>query len=445
MADDQRDNGLGFYERLVQAVPDNPPSENVTATLRRAVEEVMAIQDITYGNGRSPLRVRGRLNTSAEQAFKQLRPRFESVGHTPLLRREDGLDVIRALPIVFEHAAQRPPWTAIFLLVATVLSVFYIGVQNELYVGVVDAIVYRLNGTVSPQIPADLLPTAAEFRDALLKGVMYTVALLGILGTHEMGHYLVARHHKVHTTLPYFIPLPFRVSILGTLGAVIAMREPAPNRRIQFDIGIAGPLAGLLVAIPVMILGLSLSTVNTTEAFLNDLPAGVQTSIIHEGQSLAYLGLKYLVFGQVLPQGSLDVWIHPVAFAAWAGFLVTALNLLPIGQLDGGHVMYGLFGKRASLARIPVIGALALLAAAGSLRDLGVIDLGFGWGGWWLWIVMMLFLLRRNAPVLDEITGLDARRKALGVAVLVIFILIFTPTPLVVDAPSVAGLLHLFA
>jgi membrane-associated protease RseP (regulator of RpoE activity) len=292
-------------------------------------------------------------------------------------------------------------------------------------------------------VPDHLLPTAVEFQEALAKGVMYTLALLGILGAHEMGHYIVARHYKVQTSLPYFIPLP--VSILGTLGAVIAMREPAPNRRIQFDIGVAGPLAGLLVAIPVMVVGLSLSTVTTTEAFLNELPPGIETSILHEGQSLAYLGLKYLIFGEVLPQGNLDVWIHPVAFAAWAGFLVTALNLLPIGQLDGGHVMYGLFGKRAELARIPVIGVLALLAAAGSLRDAGVIDLGFGWSGWWLWILMMLFLLRRHAPVLDEITGLDAKRKALGVAVLVIFILIFTPTPLVIDAPSVAALLRWLA
>jgi Zn-dependent protease len=442
MADDQHNRGLDFYERLAQKVPDTPPSEHVTNTLRRTAEEVMTIQDITYGNGRSPLRVRGQLNFSAEQAFKQLRPRFESVGYTPLLRREDGLDVIRALPTVFERSTQRPPWVAIFLLVATVLSVFFVGVQGELYVPFSLALMYQLTGSINPQIPANLLPTAAEFRGALLTGGMYTLALLGILGAHEMGHYLVARHYKVQTSLPFFIPLP--IGILGTLGAVIAMREPAPNRRIQFDIGIAGPLAGLLVAIPVMILGLSLSTVTTTQAFLNDLPAGIETSILHEGQSVAYLGLKYLVFGQVLPQGNLDVWVHPVAFAAWAGLLVTALNLLPIGQLDGGHVLYGLFGKRAGLARIPVIGALALLAISGSLRDAGVIDLGFGWSGWWLWIVMMLFLLRRHAPVLDEITGLDARRKALGVTVLVIFILIFTPTPLVIDSPPVAALLQWF-
>jgi membrane-associated protease RseP (regulator of RpoE activity) len=443
MADDQHDRRPEFFERLAQSAPDAPPPESVTNTLRRSVEEVMTIQDITYGNGRSPLRVRGRLNISAEQAFKQIRPPFESVGYTPLLRHEDGMDVVRALPTVFESATKRVPWVAIALLVATVLSVFFVGVQGELFVPFPVALAYRLNGSVSAQVPANLLPSAAEFQDALLKGAMYTLALLGILGTHEMGHYLVARHYKVHTTLPFFIPLP--IGILGTLGAVIAMREPAPNRRIQFDIGIAGPLAGLLVAIPVMIIGLSLSHVDTTQAFLNNLPNGVQTSILHEGQSLAYLGLKYLVFGRVLPQGNLDVWVHPVAFAAWAGFLVTALNLLPIGQLDGGHVMYGLFGERAELARIPVIGALALMAAAGSLRDMGIIDLGFGWSGWWLWIAMMLFLLRRHAPVLDEITGLDPKRKALGVAALVIFILIFTPTPLVIDTPSVAAVLQWFA
>jgi hypothetical protein len=426
MADDQHDRRPDFFERLAQSVPDNPPSEAVIDTMRRAVEGVMAIQDVTTGNGRSPLRVRGRLNMPAEKAFNELRPKFESVGHTPLLRREDGVDAIRAFPIVFEKSAQRTPSLAIVLLVATVLSVFFVGMQTELYVPLPIAFIYRLTGSVSAQVPANLLPTAAEFQDALLKGVMYTLALLGILGTHEMGHYLVARHHKVQTTPPYFIPLPIG---FGTLGAVIAMREPAPNRRVQFDIGVAGPLAGLLVAIPVMIIGLRLSPVTTTQDIVNSLPAGVEPGLVQEGQSLAYLGLKYLVFGQVLPHGNLDVWIHPVAFAAWVGFLVTALNLLPIGQLDGGHVLYGLFGERADLARAPVIGGMILLVIAGALRELGIIDLGFGWVGWWLWIAMMLFLLRRHAPVLDEITGLDAKRKALGAAMLVIFVLIFTPTP----------------
>ena len=209
------------------------------------------------------------------------------------------------------------------------------------------------------------------------------------------------------------------------MGAVIAMREPAPNRRIQFDIGIAGPLAGLIVAVPVMLIGLSLSEVGTREMFLEQVPEPIRDNTIffQGGQSLAYMALKYLVFGQVLPSGDLDVWVHPVAFAAWAGFLVTMLNLIPVGQLDGGHVVYGLFGHRAQMLRWPIIGVLAVLALAGALNDAGIANLPFGWSGWWLWILLILFLARRHAPVLDEITELDAPRKALGVAMLVIFVL----------------------
>jgi len=171
-------------------------------------------------------------------------------------------------------------------------------------------------------------------------------------------------------------------------------------------------------------------------------PIRENTIFFQEGQSIAYLALKYLVFGQVLPSGDLDVWVHPVAFAAWAGFLVTMLNLIPVGQLDGGHVVYGLFGHRAQMLRWPIIGVLAVLALAGALNDAGFANLPFGWSGWWLWILLILFLARRHAPVLDEITELDAPRKALGVAMLIIFVLIFTPQPIVIDPGPTAALLQ---
>ena len=437
MAEDFFSVGPGGPLRMT---PPPLPPDSAIEVMRRAAAEVMEIRDITLGDGRFSLRIRGRLIVPSEKAFNYLRPRFEAVEHTPLLRHEDDVDVIRALPAVFGREKPGTPWTAILLLIATLISVFYVGVQGELYVPFLVALGYQITGNTPAAIPANLLPTAAQFREALMTGGLYTLALLGILGTHEMGHYLVARHYRVQTTLPYFIPLPF--GILGTLGAVIAMREPAPNRRIQFDIGVAGPLAGLIVAVPVMIVGLMLSEVTTTEAFIESLPQGVGAAILHEGQSLAYLGLKYLIFGQVLPSGDLDVWVHPVAFAAWAGFLVTALNLLPVGQLDGGHVLYGLFGDKARRARGPVLAGLIVLATAGSLRDAGIIDLGFGWSGWWLWILMITLLLRRHAPVLDEITDLDGKRRALGLFVLIVFILLFTPTPLTVSSIPSAALLH---
>ncbi len=420
--------------------PFELPQPTPVDSLRQAVASVMAIESITPGAVDIPTRFAGRLLVPADRAFADLRPRFEALGYTPHLRREGDQDVVRALPTVFGRGERRTPWVAILLLVLTLLSVFFVGVQGELYVSIWDVLAVRLMGNAALFPRPDLLPTDTQLGEALLTGLLYTLALVGILGTHEMGHYLMARHHKVHTTVPFFIPMPF--NILGTLGAVIAMREPAPNRRVQFDIGIAGPLAGLIVAVPIMIAGLMLSEVKSVQEVIASLPQGVGTTILHEGQSLAYLALKFLVFGRILPQGDVDVWIHPVAFAAWAGLLVTALNLLPIGQLDGGHVLYGLFGEKARLVRWPIVLVLVVLAGAGSLAEAGILDLGFGWSGWWIWIFLIVFLLRRHAPVLDEITELDGGRKALGVVMLVIFILIFTPRPLVIETPPLAALLR---
>lgn len=426
--------------------------------MRRAAELVMAIEDVTLGDAANPIRLRGQLIVPSNEAFAILRPQFEAVEHTPLLRREEGQDVILALPVVFRQQRQGVSQRALLLLIATVLSVLVVGVQNELYVPWLPALQAEINGSAR-DLYGNLAPTAEDWRNAIATGILYTLSLLGILGVHEMGHYLMARHHKVHTTLPFFIPLP--IGPLGTLGAVIAMREPAPNRRVQFDIGVAGPLAGLIVTVPVLLIGLALSEVTTTAAILNSTPEGVSTSILHEGQSLAYLALKYITFGQILPRGDLDVWIHPVAFAGWAGLLVTALNLLPIGQLDGGHVIYGLFGEKAQKVRGPIIAALVVMAIFGSIREIApgippdsgptgtLVNLLAalpvpGWSGWWVWILLITFLLRTHAPVLDEITELDGKRRALGVIMLIIFILIFTPTPMVIDAEPVAALLRLF-
>jgi membrane-associated protease RseP (regulator of RpoE activity) len=370
------------------------------------------------------------------------------------MRREEDVDVLYALPVVFKQAEGKIPWTAIFLLVATILSVFYTGAQSELYVPVTAAFSFRLTGNIPAGMDPTLLPTPAQFNDAIRLGTLYTLSLLGILGAHEMGHYIMARRHKVNTTLPFFIPLP--ISILGTMGAVIAMREPSPNRKVQFDIGVAGPLAGLILTIPILFIGISLSEVGTPEQFLQEAPAAVRDQLVvfQEGNSLIYLAVKYIVTGRILPSNGEDVWIHPVAFAGWAGLLVTALNLIPVGQLDGGHIVYGLFGKTASKFRRPVLIVMVLMALVGTFqlfiaglppeqvqtlgvenyqRLLWVANLPLpGWNGWWIWVLMIFFLVRTHAPVLDEITNLDTARRGLGIAMLIIFVLIFTPQPLVI-------------
>jgi membrane-associated protease RseP (regulator of RpoE activity) len=219
------------------------------------------------------------------------------------------------------------------------------------------------------------------------------------------------------------------------MGAAILMQGTPKNKRVLFDIGVAGPLAGLVVAIPVLFLGLSLSHLDVIR------PLGGMLEM--EGNSLLYLGAKYLTFGKLLPApvslggasalaywlryfltghpipiGATDVFIHPVAFAGWAGLLVTALNLIPAGTLDGGHVVYAWFGDRAARG-FPFI----LLALAG---------LGIFWNGWWIWAILLLWLGRVHAEPLDQITRLDSRRLAVAVLVIVIFILTFSPVPFAV-------------
>ena len=202
----------------------------------------------------------------------------------------------------------------------------------------------------------------------LLLGLPFALALLTILGCHEFGHYLMGRHHGVHLTLPYFIPFP--LPPFGTMGAVINMKEPPKNRNHLLDIGLAGPFAGLIIGIPILLLGLSLSNL---EQIPTVVPQGSMLQL--EGNSLLYLFLKFLMFGRLLPApvsfagspewlywvryfftgrpaplGAMDVTLNPVAFAAWGGIFVTALNLIPAGQLDGGHVTYVLLGRKKSAA-----------------------------------------------------------------------------------------------
>src|SRR5574341_935885 len=430
----------------LQPVPPAPDRDPVN-DLRRAAEEVMSIVDVTRGSGIAYLRIRGKLTLPSEEAFRRLRPQFEALGFTPRLRREENQEVIYAMTGVFGRRRSGPPRLALILLVLTILSVFFVGLyhSDSLWIDPLMVLIVQITGSVNsvarmyPILAEhpELLPTPAQWQDTLLTGLMFAASLLGILGAHEMGHYLMARYHKVHTTLPFFIPLP--LPPLGTMGAVIAMREPAPNRRIQFDIGVAGPIAGLVVAIPVLIWGLTLSEVHTRSAIIASAPEAIREDIAfsQEGNSILHLAIKYAIFGEILPRGDRDVFVHAVAFAGWAGLLVTALNLLPVGQLDGGHVMFGLFGEKAGRLRVPVLIVLLALAGGGVLKEMTGIDLGFGWSGWFLWAMMIYFLLRSHAPVLDEITGLDTKRRVLGIVMLIVFVLIFIPTPLVFDAPQI--------
>jgi membrane-associated protease RseP (regulator of RpoE activity) len=199
------------------------------------------------------------------------------------------------------------------------------------------------------------------------------------------------------------------LSLFGTMGAIIRTRSPMRNRRQLLALGAAGPLAGMAVAIPILIIGLLRSQVQ---------PIPAQAGLLIEGNSLLYAGLKFLLFGRLLPSGGYDVFLDPVAFAAWAGLLLTSVNLIPAGQLDGGHIAYALLGNRAQW-----LNRLAVLATAA---------LGFIWSGWFIWTALLVVFGQRNAQPLDDITPLGAREKALAIFMLVTFALLFTPIPMTI-------------
>ena len=242
----------------------------------------------------------------------------------------------------------------------------------------------------------------------LVRGLWYSVTILGILGCHELGHYFACRYYDVDASLPFFLPVPPPL-LTGTLGAFIRIREPIPEKRMLFDIGIAGPLAGFLVIVPTLFVGLSLSHVARLPTDFSGLELG---------EPLLFKMASRLIWGTVPDGYSLN--LHPMAFAAWFGMLATALNLFPMGQLDGGHISYAVLGRRSTYVTFATLGAAIVLAYFSS--------------SWIVWTVLMVVMLYKlgpgHPPVADEHVALDRRRLVLAFVALVIFVLCFTPTPI---------------
>jgi membrane-associated protease RseP (regulator of RpoE activity) len=249
------------------------------------------------------------------------------------------------------------------------------------------------------------MPVPALF----LRGLWYSGTILAILGCHELGHYFACRYYDVDASLPFFIPVPFFLT--GTMGAFIRIREPIPSKKMLFDIGIAGPIAGFVIAVPALFIGLAMSHVVR-------LPAS-SSGILELGEPLLFKFASWLLWGSQPDGYSLNM--HPMAFAAWFGMLATALNLFPIGQLDGGHVSYSVLGPRYStyvtFAMLCVAVGLAFFAAS--------------WIVWTGMIVLMLVLFGPRHPrVFDEETPLDVTRLWLAAFAVVMFVLCFTPAPI---------------
>ncbi|MGZ9164401.1 MAG: site-2 protease family protein [Anaerolineales bacterium] len=400
--------------------------------LRQHVSRIFRIEDVTAGNPREWIaRYRGYLLTEdTVAAYDQLADALRPYNITPLFRKEkDDKQVIFLVPSPTPPRSSSRPYVNIILFILTIFSVMLMGVD----------------------VPPEAIPNGGSVSIPLLLRYLFTgwpfaLSMLGILFSHEMGHYIACRYYKVPATLPYFLPAPL-LSPLGTLGAFIIMRGIPKNKRILFDVGVAGPLAGLVIAIPVLFLGLYLSHLGPVE------PPAAGMSGLLEGNSLFYLFSKYLVFGRLLPDpvsmdglspamywlryfftaqpipfNGLDVQLHSVALAGWAGLLVTALNLIPVGTLDGGHVAYGLFGEKARRIFPLAIAALITLSVLPSLLTLSAGAFNFSW---LLWVMILFWLGNVRAQPLDDITPLDPARRALGIFMLILFVLLFTPIPMV--------------
>lgn len=294
-----------------------------------------------------------------------------------------------------EERRRKKTWLNIFLFLITCLSAFLVGLS------------WSINYTFSEELARDphSLPSVQAFGDSRIIGLslIYVLVLLGILLAHEMGHYLACRYYRIEATLPFFIPAP---TLIGTLGAFIKIQSPITRKKQLFDIGVSGPLAGFVLALPALVYGLALSKV---------VPSLPREETLVFGEPLLLQWIGNILFRHI-PPGS-DLFLHPVGFAGWVGILVTSFNLFPVGQLDGGHVAYALVGPKARpLAKIFLVVFFLM----------GI----FFWVGWIVWALVILLLGLKHPRVMDEGEKLSAVRYGIGFLLLIIFLVSFMPAPI---------------
>lgn len=341
---------------------------------RPRVEKGFVIHDLSLKEGTVSFAVEPRY--SHDKSFRLVFQEFNGTNFYPLYRRtKDGLRVM-VIP------ARRRRWEIrpmghIILLILTAITVTWAGYL--------------------------------WFAENIKESVMFAISLMSILGIHELGHALTARNREIESTLPFFIPAPPYVFPLGTFGAVIFMGSPVPNRNSLLDVGIAGPLLGFFLSIPVTLLGLVYSQVLPLEEALEE--GGFIFS-----PCLMFQFLSRMVFGDLPADAAIG--IHPIAVAGWVGMFVTSLNLLPMGQLDGGHIIRGLLPRH--FRKVYRITAVALLLT------------GLFWPGWILWAVLVFLMTRLEHPgPLNDVSELGLRGKFYGIAGIVVLLLCFTPVPII--------------
>lgn len=341
---------------------------------------------------------RGNLRTDPSEAYERVQQNIETTfGNRFLLVLQEGFAGKPFFALIPNPAARRPlpkqedlPLLAVGLVLATFWTTLTAGAQA-----------------------AGVTPDQLLHLPSLMKGLPYALGMLAILGAHEGTRYWVARRHKIQTSLPYFIPVPF---VLGTFGAFIQLREPVPNRKVLFDIGIAGPLAGSLVALVMLVVGLLFSEPQPAPAVPEGQPTPISFHQIDPRLSVLLGILARLVLGDQLQPGQV-IDLHPLAFAGWLGLVVVAFNLVPVGQLDGGHIVHAVYGQQmgANVGRVTrwLVLLLALTVQPWLL----------------LWALLLFVISSADEPALNDVTELDEMRDLLGLGMLTLLVLILLPVP----------------
>ena len=400
--------------------PNKPITRDEETVLQRCFPwSIYYLQNIEYRP--QAMICKGKLKTSPGEAYQAVQQNVESsFGDRFLVLFQEGLNGTPFFALVPNPQSKAPapnlsesaiaeraarlkrlsttkltrPGLALLLALTTLATTTWMGIE-----------------LVGGETASALLETQPEL---LRQGLAYGLSLMAILGVHEMGHYLATRYHKLKSTLPYFIPVPF---FLGTFGAFIQMRSPMPNRRALFDIGIAGPLAGLIVSLPILFYGLMHSAIVP----LDETSQLLSFRSLDPSQSIVLLLISKLALGGSLQAGS-ALNLHPLAISGCLGLIVTALNLMPVGQLDGGHIVHAMYGQRTAAVVSQVARILMLL-------------LSFVHREFFLWALLLLFVPSAE-PALNDVSELNGMRDVLGLIALTLLVLIVLPAP-----PVLKGLL----
>ena len=346
-------------------------SDEKQEKIERILEGIISVSEI--GSEQFRTTIIGDFLIPCEEAIRIIKERADLASLMPIFRRRKKKVLIQFVPKL-----QKPPKSNYTINII----LFFLTIITTMFAG-------ALQLGVNPILH-------------ICEGIPFSFTIMLILGSHEMGHYFASKRLGIDATPPYFIPFPH---LIGTFGAVIKIKAPITDRKALLEIGAAGPLVGLFFSIPSVIIGLKLSTI-----------VPIEKGGMGLGNSLLFHLISRIVIGEV-PSG-MDILLHPVAFAGWIGFFVTALNLLPIGQLDGGHIMYGLVGRYQQWF--------------GWIFFSSLFFFGFFWQGWFIWAVLIVVLIKvKHPPPLNDISPISVKHRIMGIISMIFFIITFIPAPFI--------------